>query len=362
METIGPVYFEVHKANLTKTRLIQQAETALKKEQVRLTVDEFALTANNITYGAFGDQMRYWSFFPSEDSDWGRLPVWGFATVSESLSEDIETGERFYGFYPMGTELVVDAGKLRYSGFTDMARHRSDLPAFYNQYLRVSADPSYRADFESQQMLFRPLFSTSFLIDDVLAERQYSGATQVLLSSASSKTAIALAWLLKQKDVNCIALTSEQSRPFVKNTRLYDSVALYDELEETLNLLPTVYVDFSGNGDVLAKVHNHFQDDLKASIRVGAADWRGAMTSQSQELPGAQSEFFFAPTEAARRLEEWGVDEFNRRLSEGMLDFFEPASKWIKTVRGTGPDAIEECYNRLQSGKVLPSEGFVLSF
>jgi hypothetical protein len=78
---------------------------------VRLQVDSFALTSNNITYASFGDAMHYWDFFPAADRAWGCLPVWGFATVRESLAEDPATGRRVYGYFPAGTHLVVEPAR-----------------------------------------------------------------------------------------------------------------------------------------------------------------------------------------------------------------------------------------------------------
>ena len=45
---------------------------------MRLAIVSFALTANNITYAAFGDAMNYWQFFPVPGDDgaaWGCIPV-----------------------------------------------------------------------------------------------------------------------------------------------------------------------------------------------------------------------------------------------------------------------------------------------
>ncbi len=56
-----------------------------------LSVEHFGLTANNITYAAFGEAMSYWRFFPAPDG-WGRMPVWGFATVAESRAEGLPEG------------------------------------------------------------------------------------------------------------------------------------------------------------------------------------------------------------------------------------------------------------------------------
>ena len=62
---------------------------------MRFAIDRFALTSNNITYGAFGDAMKYWDFFPAPDG-WGIIPVWGFATVTESRALGFAPGERYY--------------------------------------------------------------------------------------------------------------------------------------------------------------------------------------------------------------------------------------------------------------------------
>ena len=50
---------------------------------MQLRVERFGLTANNVTYGAFGDQLGYWQFFAAPEG-WGRIPVWGFGEVVAS--------------------------------------------------------------------------------------------------------------------------------------------------------------------------------------------------------------------------------------------------------------------------------------
>ena len=69
-------------------------------------MDSFALTANNVTYAASGDVLKYWRFFPVDDA-WGLTPVWGFGTVTESRAEGVVEGERVYGFLPMASALVT---------------------------------------------------------------------------------------------------------------------------------------------------------------------------------------------------------------------------------------------------------------
>src|SRR3546814_1341431 len=74
------------------------------------------MTANNITYavfgkpsGLFGNDQGYWDFFAPRGAP-GRLPVWGFATVTESAADGVAVGENFYGYYPMASHAVLTPG------------------------------------------------------------------------------------------------------------------------------------------------------------------------------------------------------------------------------------------------------------
>ncbi|MDP3612920.1 MAG: DUF2855 family protein, partial [Rubrivivax sp.] len=127
------------------------ASRPLDEGQARLALQHFALTANNITYAAFGEAMQYWQFFPAPVPAWGCLPVWGFAVVSESRAEGVEVGERVYGYFPAGTHLVVTPGRVRTSGFVDTSAHRQDLAAAYQQYVFCAADPTWQPQLEGLQ-------------------------------------------------------------------------------------------------------------------------------------------------------------------------------------------------------------------
>ena len=91
--------FIVDRSDLRRTRFVDDgaATIPLSEGQARLRIDSFALTSNNVTYGAFGDAMHYWDFFPTEVAGHGRIPVWGFADVIESKADGVAVGERVYG-------------------------------------------------------------------------------------------------------------------------------------------------------------------------------------------------------------------------------------------------------------------------
>jgi len=160
--------FQTSRNNIADSRTVKAVVAALATGEVLMSVDHFALTANNITYGVAGDSIGYWQFFPATDeagasvSEWGCIPVWGFADVVVSSHPDVPVGERFYGYFPMASHVTLKPEKVSQHGMVDGAAHRAELPVVYNQYVRCSADASYVVDQEAEQMLYRPLFTTSF--------------------------------------------------------------------------------------------------------------------------------------------------------------------------------------------------------
>jgi hypothetical protein len=338
------------------------ALTPLAPGEVQLAIDRFALTANNITYAAFGDAMAYWQFFPAR-AGWGRIPVWGFADVARSRHDSIREGERVYGYYPMSTHLVVRADRVSELSFVDASPHRAKLPPVYNQYTRLGA--GHRRELEDAHMLFRPLFVTSFLIDDLLADRGFFGARQIVLSSASSKTSLSLAYLLSRRAsprAEVVGLTSPAHRAFAAGTKCYDRVVGYADAE-SLARAPTVYVDMSGNANVLAAVHRHFAEELKYSCLVGATHWeaRGDAGGARAPLPGVKPELFFAPDRVRARVQEWSAAGFDARVDASWRGFAEAASGWIETTHHRGESAVRAAYLEVLENRALPERGYLLS-
>ncbi|MBS4047095.1 MAG: DUF2855 family protein [Alphaproteobacteria bacterium] len=360
------VQFQVQKADLNKTRFVDAVLHAddLQPDQILVKIDSFALTANNITYAQLGDVMSYWGFFPpngqnGEDDAWGIIPVWGFADVIASRHPAIAVDERIFGYFPMATHLVMTPGKLTDSNFIEAAPHRAKLPPAYNSYLRITADPTFSEDFEAYQSLLRPLFITSFLIDDFLSDEKFFGAQTVILSSASSKTAFGLAHLLhRHKGATVVGLTSGSNRAFVEGLGCYDRVVTYDEIGQQ-PVEDAVYVDFAGSAEVRRAVHEHYGDHLKYSCAVGMS--HREMNPPGKGLPGAKPIFFFAPDRMVKRSKDWGRGGMETRLNAAWTEFVPALQGSITVVRGTGRSAVEAAYRSMLAGSVKPDEGHVLS-
>lgn len=365
--TTQSVTFQSERANLASWRVEEAELREPAAGEVLLRIDHFALTANNITYGVAGDTIGYWQFFPVDDT-WGCIPVWGFGEVIASKHPQVPVGERLYGYFPMGTHLMLQADRVSRGGLVDGAKHRAALPPVYNQYARVSADPAYDPAHEAEQMLYRPLFTTSFLLDDFLADHDFFGARNVILTSASSKTALGLAHLLHdnpQEDrrdrCRVLGLTSERNRAFVESLGCYDAVHTYDAIT-SLPEEPSVMVDMAGSGVVRAAVHGHLRERLSYSCAVGATHWDAAVIGGGgQSLPGPKPEMFFAPAQIQKRLAEWGQDRYNTLMAAAWQSFLEASAGWITVEVRHGVDALAATYEAFLDGRADPARGYVQS-
>jgi hypothetical protein len=352
---------QVDRHDLHRTRVVSGTSAPLEPGEARLQIDAFGLTSNNITYAVFGDAMGYWDFFggPVEDGIlWGHVHVWGFADVTESTSPSVDEATRVYGYFPMADELVVRPGRLDDGGFSDVVAHRDALTGVYNRYSFVESDPAYRPGREVQQILLWPLFVTSFLIDDFLDDHKRFGATRVVVSSASAKTAVAAAFLLSERQgLEVVGLTSEANLPFVEGLGCYQRALTYEDLR-SLPPGDACYIDVAGRRDITAAVHAHLGSGLRYSMVVGDTHW-DRPSGPTEPLTGPEPVFLFAPDQIAKRRREWGRTAFEQAVA-GAWDRFSPwTDRWLTVLHTEGPAGVEAIYRRLLEGRVDPRIGDV---
>ena len=326
--------------------------------EARLRIDSFALTANNVTYAAIGDAFGYWDFFPAT-KDHGIVPVWGHATVVETAAVGLHQGERIYGYLPMATHLTVRPVAIGASGFTDGMPHRAARAAVYNQYRRLDADPGHRPGMEEVRAVFEPLFKTSFLIEAMFARASWYDTQRLIVTSASSKTALALAHVTRAAapHVERIGLTAAANVAFVMGSGLYDRVLAYDAIE-TLAGTRAVAVDFAGNGATLARIHTALGQDLAYSSLVGLTDW--ARRGGAKAMAGPTPVLFFAPDHMAAMIGERGGKAFNDAVGERWRAFTDDAARLIRIAPVDGLDAAAAAFTRLVAGEGDPAVAVVI--
>jgi hypothetical protein len=233
------------------------------------------------------------SRFPAP-AGWGRIPAWGYATVTASRSPGVATGARVFGFVPMASYVTMRPIPHPL-GFVESAPHRADLRRIYNQYLAVDGDG------EDAALVWRPLFVTSVLLDHDLRDAGLPEA--VVLTSASSKTAYALAHLLRDRPVRTVGLTSPGRRAWVSELGAYDTVLGYDELERLDPPRTAVLIDFTGDGTLVQRLHQRLGGSLQRTLLVGYTHRRGEAVA-----PPPSAVRYSAPAEMERRARSLATD------------------------------------------------------
>ena len=352
------ITFEVRRDDFANSRFVESDAPELKEGQVLFALDRFALTSNNVTYAVAGDMLDYWGFFPA-DEGWGRVPAMGYADVARSRNPEVPEGARYFGFYPMTSHLVVQAQGSA-AQFVDAAPHREKHAPAYRQYANAASDPQHSPEREDAILLLRGLFITSFLVDDFIADNGCFGADRFVVSSASSKTAIALAFQLARRGRGeVIGLTSSGHAAFVESLGCYDRVVSYDAIESISPASPVVFVDHSGAADTVNRVHRHFAGNLVHSCTVGMTHWSEG--GREQDLPGAEPTFFFAPGQIAKRSKDWGPAGFQEKVGLAWTRFADWSDGWLEVVRGRGREPLRETWLALLGGRARPHQGHVLS-
>jgi hypothetical protein len=355
------VQVHVRKGALTDAVLADVPPAPLAEGAVRLAVESFSVTANNVTYAVAGDSFKYWDFFPAPEG-FGIVPMWGHARVIESHCAEIAVGERVYGYLPMASHLDVVPGRVTTGGFLDTTDYRQPMSPVYNSYTRLAADPEHDASREAERMIFGPLFRTGFLIEYFLRGQDWFGAEQLIVTSASSKTALGLASVARHSSpgVKRIGLTSKGNVGFVEATGLYDEVVAYDDLER-VPVLRSVSVDFAGNADLLAQVHRHFDAALAHSALVGMTHIEARSTFGGGEpLPGPKPALFFAPDHAVAFFKAHGPVEGGKLVAAAWHEFLKAADGTVAIERHHGLEAARTVFTAMVAGQIDPAKGIVI--
>ncbi|MEM6794305.1 MAG: DUF2855 family protein [Acidobacteriota bacterium] len=357
--------FEIDRRDHAVTRIAEDPAARLEDGQIRLAIDRFALSANNITYALVGDQLGYWSFFPAE-APWGRIPAMGWADVVESRNSEIRVGGRYFGWYPMASGVTLSAAPHA-AGFRDVGPHRDGHAPIYRLFQSTERDPYHRADFEDRDALLRGLFLTAFLADDYLEDQDYFGTATTIVLSASSKTAIGLAAQSRARGRRTIGLTSPANLDFVRSLALYDQTLSYEQLEDDA-FDPDGYavvVDMSGRRDLVARVHERLGGRLRYSMAIGMSHGAGPERAAAPKGARASSEieqgFFFAPTQAEKRNRDWGPRVVQERMTAALHRFVEESEGWLEIEEVRGPESLGETYRALRAGQIRPERGLIAS-
>lgn len=357
---------QVSQGVFIKNRIVETpaSDLELANGEVLVEIEKFAYTANNITYAVTGDMLGYWQFFPPKGKNtngWGVIPVWGFANVVTSKNDTIPVGDRLFGYFPPAKHLKMKPIKSNERRFIDGAKHRSKLPGGYNLYRRVNNEKGYSQELDCERMLLFPLHLTSFCIWDSLKEKDWYGAKQILILSASSKTSTGLGYAFKADEnaLTVIGVTSNKNIAVVKGLNIYDQSITYEAVSSIDATIPTVIVDMSGNTKLLAALHVHLGDQMKFTSNVGLTHWANAKPLEG--IIKDRSEFFFAPAHIQKRMEEWGPEGFDQKTSAFLAVTAAKTKTWLKFKQLNGLNALAAIHPKVCIGALPADEGVIVT-
>lgn len=339
----------VRRSELSATTVRRSTRPELADGLVRLSVERFGISANNITYVLGGDSspLRWLDNFPAPEG-FVRVPVWGFATVLESRHPGCAVGTRVFGYLPMSTDVDVAPHPFD-GGLLDVSPHREGISEPYRRLVVVGGEE----ELDGLRTLIRPLFPASYFLADVVDHEveQSGGPVTVLVTSASSKTALGTAHLLRQRGRAVThGLTSTGNLDFVRRTELYDATSTYDDLPGIRGQV--VLMDFSGRRSLLAAIHRRYGDGIRLHQAIGgtAQEPRG----HGPALPGPAPVPFNGPATQDRYLARLGERGFAATIGQAEASFLDVARHFLTVHDAVGSDAVERAWARALTGSTAP--------
>ncbi|KIM94450.1 hypothetical protein OIDMADRAFT_149480 [Oidiodendron maius Zn] len=431
MATTVPRIQILSKNNYEEQYIVSLTDTIplapLHNSAIRVSPKILSLTTNNFTYARLGHLVGWWDVHPlppstpagfSDVKKYGRISAWGYGVVVESNVTGVEVGTQLYGYLPIGTlpvDLEVQLTPNIPGQILEISKQREKLMSIYNRYMLYSPATTQEEKAKEKQSqgydsLFQVLFETGYLINrfvlawepdllvlpsdgseglrrpsaDVkqwtLVDAKVGDNTNVLIFSASGKTALAFAYLLKhrrptdKKPRAIVGIGSDSTKTFTQQTGLYDYVLAYDSDSRDLGAelaldadSKIIIVDFGSRGGAA----DRWADKLRQSYKNVAL--LGVGVEVVADSPEKTTEKILSNLRTPNLKTQVNASEMRSQAMKIMgeksyfKDFWEEWNlckeggvvKGLRLVWGQGMDDLAKAWETLYKGEFGPDEGFV---
>eukprot|EP00434_Breviolum_minutum_P026384 symbB.v1.2.023326.t2/scaffold2128.1/size88402/4 len=178
----------------------------------------------------------------------------------------------------------------------------------------------------------------------------------VIISCASAKTALALAFCLRMRDMR------QDHLEFTRSTDLFHEVFSYDDVESLPNNHTVVYMDFKCDGELRQQITMRMGTNLMYNMVIGPAVFQKKMKDQIFEKRAREVLFDESSWRERRRLvAEVTKTGRNEKLKHSYQAFIERMKRYITVKQVAGVDDFVGMYNALYSNASLPSHVHVCS-
>ena len=115
----------------------------------------------------------------------------------------------------------------------------------------------------------------------------------------------------------------------------------------------------AGNSQVLARLHQHLQDNIKSSQIVGVTHWESG--GEQQQLPGCKPTFFFTPKHIKKRSDELGAAVFMEKAMMASAQLSQKLKSLIAMEYHYGSESTQQLWQDLLNNNVSGQRGLMLS-
>ncbi|KAL4982229.1 hypothetical protein BDW68DRAFT_195538 [Aspergillus falconensis] len=380
------------------------------------------LTSNNLSYARGGDLLHWWKTYPvpptapapyNDQSSWGIVPAWGYATVAESNIPEISPDSLIWGYWPTSTSpTLLRLERSDPEGhWVEVSSHRQQLMPIYNRYERVLPDEEKELDERAWGTVFRGVWVAGYLLNEYVFspdprarepvhplgaasglpwsahDADLSSAVVVVLA-ASTKVARSFSWCLfgRPRESGPLGLVQVTSSPGAlqevadrkgwggaSKALAYTEIDQATEWIEGLQPSKVVIVDCGARDNVLGQICQNIQESALWScktviLQVGSqqkvytADEVQAARAAMQSLGKIQyNTSGIQDTIINREGAATYFGKVSRRWKE-WLAHRESAIPDMGLVYGqgiAGEDGIYGGWEKLSNGEVRPEEGLV---
>lgn len=396
--------FVTEKKSKKKLDLLQSSNWPTYPAGIKVKILKASLTANNKFYLDFGERPPF-NFFkcypvPNEGSklvkntegdirattDYVHPPIWGLCEITESNIPDVApVGSIYRAMLPLGTSVEFEKAHIEPTQ-DQLVIHRPTTNAAYNAFTPIPKDSVCHIDsaHSSLALACYPGIITGFGLYFHLQHDEYYGCDTIVITSASSKVALALALYLKHHNAGkkIIGYTSDSNRSFVESTRLYDALLGYsDALPSSCSSSGgVVMIDIAGKGSLY--VQN--QDKVTKLLALGNSSDSPEKESTFAKFPllasikmimtmmrmppwitdcmHVKQELYLVWNTTEFLLKQWGKDKFKQEVETHAKLFCDAATNnWGLMVRNCNTEEeIQKAFEEIIQGTVSPKECLVL--
>ncbi len=390
---------------------VPHESSCLASGTIRIQSRILSVTSNTFLYARLGHILNWWDVWsPVDDlapppyndaTKYGRISSWGYAEVVESNHNKVPVGTVVFGYLPIGTypeTLKVDIDNET-GHLIEVSERRRRLMNMYNRYLCLPA----KTDLSDKRSLgmdsvMRVLFETAYLLNRYAfawegkpshpmglpapggwteADGDLTDAVVILLG-ASGKTGSAFAHQLRNgrpvesQPKKIIAVGSEQSRNFSRNTCLFDDVVTYadynnSDVIRSLGVGRNVKVllaNFGARGDADLNWFNALQpiSSRVIGLMIGSdpTSYTRSNLAALAEDPESGVVRGNASTLRDFAIAKKGSFKYFEGLEESWANFKEGDSvPGFELQWGKGLEALRDGWDALCTGKTQPTAGLV---